>query len=490
MINKFKRAFDYKIKAKKFSIKVRILASIICLITIVFLAIILSFNILLDKYVKSSSSEQLTRARLSVEKISDLPRPLKPPNDRKMDEPKEFSEFMRNVQEKVRLAEIESDANAMVVNSKYDLVFPNRYDDYLKDIDEMENINKWLKRENFDLKSKNNIKVSTTDRDYYISSVDISNQNESKDQYLIMFIDTTSTMNLAKWINLVLILIMCVAEVMSIIIALLLSEKIASPIKELSSFAKHIGEGDFRTIEKDYSDEELSELFKVMNKSAEYLDKYDKEQKTFFQNASHELRTPLMSIKGYAEAIKYNVIEKGEASEIILEESDRLSEMVEDLLYISKVDNITKSYILTECDLREVLSNCCIKLNAKAKNSKIEFIYDFESKTVLYKCDEKHLTRAFFNLIENSLRYAHNNIFIRCKCFEDQISIEIEDDGSGISNEDLPYIFDRFYKGEGGKHGIGLSIVESIIEKHSGAITASNGKLGAVFLIEFPKVQL
>ncbi len=193
-----------------------------------------------------------------------------------------------------------------------------------------------------------------------------------------------------------------------------------------------------------------------------------------------------MSIKGYAEAIKYNVIEKDEASDIILEESDRLSDMVEDLLYISKVDNISKSYVMIECDLRETLSNCCIKLNARAINNKIEFIYDFDDKPVLHNCDEKYLARAFLNLIENCLRYAKKNIFIRCKYIDDYINISIEDDGEGISKEDLPHIFNRFYKGEGGKHGIGLSIVESIVIKHNGLIEASNSDIGAVFTIKFP----
>lgn len=485
MIDKIKSNIK-KIEGKKLSIKFRILASIICLITVVFLAIILSFNLLVNRFIDSSANEQLIRARKSVEKIDDMPKPIKPPTDQNTEEPREISDFMRDVQEKVRLAEIESESNAMVINSNYTLLFPNRYNDFLKDITEMENLNNELKNKKFDLNAKENRRVSTKSRDYFVSSVNISNREEIDEQFLIIFIDISSTITLAKRINFVLLLVMCVAEALSIIIASILSEKIAKPIKELSGFAKQIGEGNFSTRESDYLDEELSELFIVMNKSAEYLDKYDKEQKTFFQNASHELRTPLMSIKGYAEAIKYNVIEKDEASDIILEESDRLSDMVEDLLYISKVDNISKSYVMIECDLRETLSNCCIKLNARAINNKIEFIYDFDDKPVLHNCDEKYLARAFLNLIENCLRYAKKNIFIRCKYIDDYINISIEDDGEGISKEDLPHIFNRFYKGEGGKHGIGLSIVESIVIKHNGLIEASNSDIGAVFTIKFP----
>lgn len=84
------------------------------------------------------------------------------------------------------------------------------------------------------------------------------------------------------------------------------------------------------------------------------------------------------------------------------------------------------------------------------------------------------------------LEVRKKNIFIRCKYIDDYINISIEDDGEGISKEDLPHIFNRFYKGEGGKHGIGLSIVESIVIKHNGLIEASNSDIGAVFTIKFP----
>ncbi|CZS02230.1 TPA: HAMP domain-containing sensor histidine kinase [Clostridioides difficile] len=248
---------------------------------------------------------------------------------------------------------------------------------------------------------------------------------------------------------------------------------------------KKMGQGDFKRTYFDFSDKELVELSTVMNKSAEYLDKYDNEQKIFFQNASHELRTPLMSIKGYAEAIKYNVIDSKHASDIILEESDRLSDMVEDLLYISKIDNITKDFELVECDLREVLSNCGARQNVRAINKGIKFIYEFDEEMVLFECDEKNISKAFMNLIENALRYAKSEIKIVCKYNQKNIVVIIEDDGIGIKKEDLPHVFERFYKGVGGNHGIGLSIVKSIVNKHGGRIYVENGKKGAKFTILF-----
>lgn len=278
---------------------------------------------------------------------------------------------------------------------------------------------------------------------------------------------------------------MFIAGLLTIFTTIILSEKISKPIKEISKFAKQIGNGDFTRSDMDFEDKELDELLSVMNKSAEYLDKFDREQKIFFQNISHELRTPLMSIVSYAEAIKYNIMDGEKASEIILDEGEKLKEMIEELLYISKIDNITKDYKLSNCDLREVLSNCIQSKQATAISKNIKFTCNFSKDPMMYICDEKNISRAFLNIIDNALRYAKSEIFIVCKLDKPKIIITIEDDGNGIKEDDMPYIFDRYYKGDKGKNGIGLSIVKSIVNNHDGKIYCENTKKGAKFIIEF-----
>lgn len=480
----------------KTSIKIRILRSILILIGIIFLGIGLSFNLLVNSYIENSSNEQLKKATELVKNFDNSLIPIKPHKMKLLPkqynlhesykmEPNDFPNFIKGVQEKVRMAEMKSDAEAIVIDEDYELVFPTREEDFFKDINEYELILKEIKAKKISLNSKEIFKISTKRGSYYTSILKIKSIENVEDSYLVLFIDISNTLNLAKQINTLLMLVMFLAGILSIFTAIILSNKIAKPIQELSKFAKNIGQGNFSKFDFDFADKELNELSQIMNKSAEYLDKYDKEQKIFFQNASHELRTPLMSIKGYAEAIKYNVIDKDSASDVILEESDRLSEMVEDLLYISKIDNITKGYTLVECDIREVLSNCTLKQKARAINKGIEFKYDFSEEEVLLKCDEKSISRAFLNLIENALRYAKSQIIIGCKYNNNKVVIYIEDDGEGIKEEDLNNIFDRFYKGEKGKHGIGLSIVKAIINKHSGRVYAQNSDLGAKFTIVF-----
>ncbi|MDK2584695.1 HAMP domain-containing sensor histidine kinase [Romboutsia sedimentorum] len=482
-----------KIK-KKVSIKTRILASILGLLVIIFLGIILSFNTLVNTYIEKNSNSELRKATGLVEHFDKSLIPEKPPKEKPMPkefesheyEKNEFPEFMKGALEKVKMAEMNSNAEAMVIDSNYNLEFPTREEDFFRDINEYENILNQIKHEKINLNNNENFKIATNSGRYYASILkiqSIESKEISEENYLVLFIDISSTLNLANQINTVLIAVMCIAGILAILTAIILSNKIAKPIQQLCGFAKNIGKGDFSKSEFDFSDSELDELSQIMNKSVQYLDKYDKEQKIFFQNASHELRTPLMSIKGYAEAIKYNVIDKNSASDIILEESNRLSDMVEELLYISKIDNITKDYNLIDCDMREILSNCTLKQKARAMSKGIEFKYDFDEDEVMLNCDEKSMHRAFLNIIENALRYANSQIIIGCKSLDENIIIYIEDDGEGINDGDLNHVFDRFYKGNKGKNGIGLSIVKSIIEKHNGNVYAQNTDLGAKFTV-------
>jgi len=209
------------------------------------------------------------------------------------------------------------------------------------------------------------------------------------------------------------------------------------------------------------------------NQTARQLYNYDSEQKTFFQNVSHELRTPLMSIRGYAEGIEYGLTEPVKSSRIIISEADRLTEMVEDLLFISRIDSLTQNTEMSEGDLRETFTLCAESLHSLADKRNVRFIYEFDDKAVLFIYNEKYMHRALYNLIANAIRYAKSEITLTCKNENGKILVAVSDDGDGISPELRPHVFERFYKGKDGKHGIGLSIVESVVKLHGGEITVS-----------------
>ena len=216
------------------------------------------------------------------------------------------------------------------------------------------------------------------------------------------------------------------------------------------------------------------------------IEKEAEQQQTFFQNASHELKTPLMAIQGYAEGIQAGVMDTGSAAEVILVESDRMTELVDELLDISKIDMGRQPLALSEMDVRELLYDSIRAVEPTAAASGITIAPDFPEEPIMVKCDDTQMRRAVTNILTNGLRYARSELRLTCRADRRQVTIRIQDDGDGIAEGDLPHIFERFYMGESGKSGIGLALTKEIIHVHKGTIHAYNGDSGAVFEITLP----
>lgn len=216
------------------------------------------------------------------------------------------------------------------------------------------------------------------------------------------------------------------------------------------------------------------------------IEKEAERQQTFFQNASHELKTPLMAIQGYAEGIQAGVTDTGSAAEVILEESDRMTELVDELLDISKIDMGRQQLTLSEMDIRELLYDSIRAVEPTAAAGGIAIVPDFPETPVIVNCDDTRLRRAITNILSNGIRYARSELRLTCHTDKRHVTIRIQDDGDGIAEEDLPHIFDRFYMGKSGKSGIGLALTKEIIHLHKGTIRAYNGDSGAVFEISIP----
>ena len=216
------------------------------------------------------------------------------------------------------------------------------------------------------------------------------------------------------------------------------------------------------------------------------IEKEAERQQTFFQNASHELKTPLMAIQGYAEGIQAGVMDTGSAAEVILKESDRMTELVDELLDISKIDMGRQRLTLSEMDVRELLYDSIRAVEPAAAGGGITITPDFPETPVMVSCDDTRLRRAVTNILSNGVRYARSELRLTCRADKRYVTIRIQDDGDGIAEADLPHIFDRFYMGKSGKSGIGLALTKEIIHLHKGTIRAYNGDGGAVFEISIP----
>ena len=302
--------------------------------------------------------------------------------------------------------------------------------------------------------------------------------------YIVSYADVTSLTALTARVNVVLIIVILAAILFSILLSRHFARSLSKPVQELSDFARDIGRGDLTPRDMNYKEAELSGLADSMNRMARSLDEEKRRQETFFQNVSHELRTPLTSIRGNAEGIACGVMEPNAAAGVIISESDRLTAMVEEILYLSRMERSAADVTTEPIDLRELLSLCVSEQRAEADKRGVAFEFDFDDDPIMYPIKETDGEKLFGNIISNAVRYAKSRIDVSCREKDGRIAVTIRDDGAGIAENDLPHVFERFYKGEGGKYGIGLAIAKSVAEAYRGSLEAHNAG-GAVFTAVF-----
>lgn len=450
-------------KKFKWHIKPRIFIMLLLLLVAIFSAVFIAFNVFINNYINSTVKAQLSSLTTSFSQHDD---------ELKEHEQSKLPDISKQAKSKIG-----THAEIFVLGSNYEIV---KYDESI-DRNELIQIAEELKAENIEFEKIDRLFIETDLGDYYISCV---NDEKEESEVFVFFVNVTSIMTLVDTINTALGVIMTIMLLISFFIANLIAGSITKPVRKLSEFAKQLGKSDFSVNNYSFMDIEFNELSAEMNKTAEKLDKSDTEQRTFFQNVSHELRTPLMSIKCHAEGIKHNLMDKKNSSRIIISETDRLSEMVDDLLYISRIET-DKKPVMKENDLRETFSFCAETLKPVADKNGKQFIFNFDDAPVILSYNEKHMTRACLNLIANALRYAKTTITLSCKTVNGSVIMEVIDDGNGISGADLPHIFERFYKGKDGKYGIGLSIVKLVVGMHNGEI-AVNSDERTTFKMTFP----
>ncbi|WAM33970.1 sensor histidine kinase [Caldicellulosiruptor morganii] len=279
------------------------------------------------------------------------------------------------------------------------------------------------------------------------------------------------------------------ALLISIIGAYVLSSLFTKPILKINDAAKAIASGNYNVKINVKNKDEIGELANTINLMAQNLLTTEKLRRDFIANTTHELRTPLSIIKSYAEAIYDGILEKDQIKEYassIMEEAERLNNLINEILELSKLQSGAVQLSTQPINLKNLFSEIISELNIIKGNRKL---WLFENDIVL-KGDAKLLKIAFSNIIVNAINHTNDtgNIFIKADKKHDYIEISIKDDGEGIDEADLPYIFNRFYstntrKGIG---GLGLSIAKEIIQMHNGEISVFSKKgEGAEFIVKF-----
>ena len=332
---------------------------------------------------------------------------------------------------------------------------------------------------------------------------DLSHRDESdidlSNYYLCVYVNSNNYYDFMAQNSLALIQAALLAIVIAGVFSIMMTYPLIFSTQKLSRFARRIAKGDFKPVRGHIVSKELSELGDVMNQMAYKLEESDLEQKTFFQNASHELRTPLMSIQGYAEGLKYGVFESDEdrenAIDVIIDETGRLSGLVENLLSISKMD-MSKSgnYKVKKqkIDARRICDTIIDRVRGNFIHEDKGILNDIRIKNTYIYGNENDLIRCLENIFSNCLRYCKTAVTFKCYKSEDgsNVVFEISDDGPGIAPEVAEHLFERFSKGADGKHGIGLALALAIAEEHDGTVTAHNKpEGGACFEITIPVVK-
>ena len=244
----------------------------------------------------------------------------------------------------------------------------------------------------------------------------------------------------------------------------------------------------------------ISGLVAVLHDTTEQ-EKEERERRLFVSNVSHELRTPLTSVKSYLEALDEGALYEPVAPDFIkvsLDETNRMMRMVTDLLHLSRIDNATSHLDVELINFTAFITfilNRFDKMRSQDQEKKYELVRDYPITSVWIEIDTDKMTQVIDNILNNAIKYSPDGgkITVSMKTTDDQMILSISDQGLGIPKEDLPKIFDRFYRvdkarsrAQGGT-GLGLAIAKEIIKQHNGFIWAKSeyGK-GSTFTIVLP----
>ncbi len=306
------------------------------------------------------------------------------------------------------------------------------------------------------------------------------------------------------------LLIISILILTGIMLVSFIYREIAVPVGQLSEGTRRIAEGDldFEIETPDVEDTmaELCRSFEYMRKklkeSTERTIENESENRKLISNITHDLKTPVTSIKGYAEGLLDGVADTPEKRQkyirTIYNKANDMDRLINELTFYAGIDTNRIPYSFARINISEYFDDCVdeIGIDLESHNIAVGYTNDLDRETKII-ADPEQLKKVINNIIGNSVKYMdkeEGRIYIRLKDEEGAILIEIEDNGRGIDNKDVPYIFDRFYRTDTSRNsskggsGIGLSIVKKIMEDHGGRVWAqSRPGEGTTIFLEFRK---
>jgi len=272
---------------------------------------------------------------------------------------------------------------------------------------------------------------------------------------------------------------------------------LSRPLLQMQQATRKIAVGELETRLNISRDDEIGSLASAINNLAEDLQNYRDTRQEFFANISHELRTPITYLEGYSKVIKERLYsteeERDQYLDVLHQEAKRLQHLVDDLFELSKMEEGKISLSLEWIDLAEVIDNAVHKVQLKASDKGLALSTNLNRSTSWVYGDGLRMEQVILNLLENSVRYTEQGeISIMLDQTDSYVFVTVKDTGIGIAAEELPYVFERFYRVEKsrsrqhGGTGLGLSIAKKLVELQGGEIFV-NSRLseGTSFEIRF-----
>ncbi len=306
--------------------------------------------------------------------------------------------------------------------------------------------------------------------------LNVSVKDTPQGTLIIMLDSAISPVNVIKTaLTFQLIITTIITAISAALIANILAKKLSQPISDVNRAAKRLTAGEYDVKFTGNGYREIYELSDTLNQTAKDLNKTDKLQKELIANISHDLRTPLTLITGYCEMMRDIEGENNaENMQVVIDETARLSSLVNDLVDLSKYQGNTEVLDIEEFDIDMLLIETANRYRKLMQDKDYTFVYESIGERIV-KCDKKRILQVIYNLINNAINYSGEDKTVIIETLitdSGKTRIEITDHGEGISKEDLPYIFDRYYKVDKVHKravtgtGLGLSIVKGILEKH------------------------
>ena len=321
-------------------------------------------------------------------------------------------------------------------------------------------------------------------------------------RHMILFASQRSRFLLLNWFreNLLPPLLRAggVALVLSILLSLLIGRSVTAPLRKVADAARSIAQGKMETRAPVTGTREARALARSFNEMADRVEQAQQSQQDLVANVSHELKTPLTSIQGFSQALLDGTASTPEATQraarVINEEAERMRRMVDELLTLARFDADEMEIAKERVDLFPILRHSVEKLTPQAMEGEVELVWD-ASQELFVVGDADRLEQVFTNLLDNAVAHtpAGGRVTIEGDHVEDgTVEVRVTDTGEGIPPEELPRIFERFYRVDKARvHdrgvGLGLAITKEIVEAHGGSISVESVVgLGSQFIVRLP----